>query len=441
MTQGTSAQGGSLSGHRTDAGHSRAEAAWLWPAAEFDSRFDWRVDRPRIAGGVASFQLPALGVILGLALGLMATMAWQTPTDAALPVVLLLATGAAVGLIGLRPHDRAAPARRDERETPPDAPSQLLAQMHHELRTPLNAMIGFSEVMLHELHGPLGNARYQEYAAHISESGGRLLRASEDALAVAATMSALVADRRLLRRERLPAAALLQEAWAAIAPTRHPGPWIPLGAASQRRAALRSRDLVKSDLSDEVPDSLACGSASGMTGETPPEDIRLNVEDCTAIEVHCDWEASSQALQHLLVEAIGHTPPGWAITARCGWIGGASRIEIAVEAPEPVRGGEPGYPRPEQTGHPPGSNGLRVTLAGALLEMQGAKLSLDALHQTKGWSARIVFPCASSARQSPRLRERASAGARWPAFPVRRGGFAAGAGDRASADSHAAPRA
>jgi signal transduction histidine kinase len=391
MTHGTSAQGGNLSGHRTDAGQDTADAAWLWPAAGLDSRLDWRNDWPRFARGVAALQLPALSVILGLALGLMATMAWHTPTDAALPVVLLLATGAAVGLIELRPHDRVAPARRGECETSPDAPSQLLAQMHHELRTPLNAMIGFSEVMLHELHGPLGNARYHEYAAHISESGGRLLRASEDALAVAATMSALVADRRLLRRERLPAAALLQEAWA----------------------------------------------ASAMTGQR----VRLSVEDCNAVEVHCDWEASSQALQHLLGEAIGHTPPGWAITARCRWIGGASRIEIAVEAPAPGHGAEPACPRPEKTGHLPAGNGLRVALAGALLEMQGAKLSLDPTHQAKGWSAWITFPCTSSAGERRRLRESASAVARRPAFPVRREGFAAGVGDRASADIHAAPRA
>ncbi len=79
--------------------------------------------------------------------------------------------------------------------------------MSHELRTPLNAMIGFSEVMLRELHGPLGHARYQEYAAHISESGGRLLKSSEDTLAVTATMSALMADRLAGRRERVLAGA------------------------------------------------------------------------------------------------------------------------------------------------------------------------------------------------------------------------------------------
>src|SRR5262245_12769001 len=103
MTHGTSAQGGNLSGHRTDAGRDTADAAWPWLAAGLDSRLDWRDDWPRIARAAAALQLPALGVILGLALGLMATMAWHTPTGTALPVMLLLATGAAVGLIGLRP--------------------------------------------------------------------------------------------------------------------------------------------------------------------------------------------------------------------------------------------------------------------------------------------------------------------------------------------------
>jgi two-component system cell cycle sensor histidine kinase PleC len=350
-----------------------------------------RIGWPRFAGGVASLQLPALGVILGLALGLMTTMAWP-PTDAALTVALLTATGAAVALIGLRPHDRAAPATRVEPETQPDTPSQLLAQMHHELRTPLNAMIGFSEVMLQELHGPLGNARYQEYAAHISESGERLLRASEDALAVAATMSALVADRRLLRRERLQAAALLQTAWA----------------------------------------------ASGGQAQ----DVRLRVEDCVAVAIRCDWEASSQALQHLLGEALAHTAPGWTIAARCDWNGRESRIEIAVEAPGSARGHEPTRPNLGRADAASG-NGVRVMLARSLLEMQGATLSLATEHQAKRWSARIVFPSASPAKQARHPKERASVAARWPVFPARRGGFApaAAAAARASGGSHAAPPA
>jgi cell cycle sensor histidine kinase DivJ len=55
------------------------------------------------------------------------------------------------------------------------AKSQFLANMSHELRTPLNAIIGFSEVMSRQMFGPLHNARYQEYAGLIQESGSHLL--------------------------------------------------------------------------------------------------------------------------------------------------------------------------------------------------------------------------------------------------------------------------
>ncbi len=55
------------------------------------------------------------------------------------------------------------------------AKSDFLAMMSHELRTPLNAVNGFSEVMRHELYGPIGNAKYKEYADDIHRSGNRLL--------------------------------------------------------------------------------------------------------------------------------------------------------------------------------------------------------------------------------------------------------------------------
>jgi signal transduction histidine kinase len=47
----------------------------------------------------------------------------------------------------------------------------FLAKVSHEVRTPLNSVIGFSELMLQERFGPIGNARYKGYAEDIHQSG------------------------------------------------------------------------------------------------------------------------------------------------------------------------------------------------------------------------------------------------------------------------------
>jgi signal transduction histidine kinase len=59
--------------------------------------------------------------------------------------------------------------------------SAFLASMSHELRTPLNAVIGFSETMQMEMHGPLVE-RYKEYLASIHDSGAHLLSLINDIL-------------------------------------------------------------------------------------------------------------------------------------------------------------------------------------------------------------------------------------------------------------------
>jgi signal transduction histidine kinase len=66
-----------------------------------------------------------------------------------------------------------------------EAKSDFLANMSHELRTPLNAIIGFSEVLSSEAFGPIGSARYRDYATHIYESGTHLLSLINDVLDMA----------------------------------------------------------------------------------------------------------------------------------------------------------------------------------------------------------------------------------------------------------------
>ena len=62
--------------------------------------------------------------------------------------------------------------------------TEFLANMSHELRTPLNSIIGFSDILLAEMFGPLGQARYKDYAVDINASGRHLLELIDDILDV-----------------------------------------------------------------------------------------------------------------------------------------------------------------------------------------------------------------------------------------------------------------
>ncbi len=61
--------------------------------------------------------------------------------------------------------------------------SEFLASMSHELRTPLNAVIGFSELMVAGIAGPV-NAEQREYLVDIHDSGRHLLALINDVLDV-----------------------------------------------------------------------------------------------------------------------------------------------------------------------------------------------------------------------------------------------------------------
>lgn len=74
---------------------------------------------------------------------------------------------------------------KERAERAANSKSAFLANMSHELRTPLNAINGFSEILSSELYGPLGDARYIEYANDILMSGKHLLDMINDILDMA----------------------------------------------------------------------------------------------------------------------------------------------------------------------------------------------------------------------------------------------------------------
>ena len=60
--------------------------------------------------------------------------------------------------------------------------SDFLAKVSHEIRTPLNSILGFTEVIMDERLGPIGNDRYKDYLRDIHASGAHVLSLVNDLL-------------------------------------------------------------------------------------------------------------------------------------------------------------------------------------------------------------------------------------------------------------------
>jgi signal transduction histidine kinase len=101
-----------------------------------------------------------------------------------------------------------------EAERASSAKSDFLAKISHEIRTPLNAIIGFSEVMMDERFGPVGNERYRQYLKDIHASGGHLVSLLNDLL----DLSKIEAGKLDLTFNSVDLTALLQQCVALMQP-------------------------------------------------------------------------------------------------------------------------------------------------------------------------------------------------------------------------------
>lgn len=118
--------------------------------------------------------LHALMVVLGIVVALMlADLNWRMCRTVEAMLMLSQSEGAL-----LAEQKRLVAELREANE----AKSQFMARMSHELRTPLNAVIGFSDVMLQQSLGPVGEPVYLDYLKHIHSSGSHLLQLINDIL-------------------------------------------------------------------------------------------------------------------------------------------------------------------------------------------------------------------------------------------------------------------
>ncbi|HUL09512.1 MAG TPA: PAS domain-containing protein [Candidatus Acidoferrum sp.] len=225
------------------------------------------------------------------------------------------------------------------------AKSAFLALMSHEFRTPLNAIIGFSDLIRSEAHGPIGNELYKEYLQDIMMSGNHLLALINDILDLSKAEAGKIS---------------LNEAPADIAD-------IATESAAMVRQQAGDADVV-----------LECSVASALPA------------------LLCDARVVKQILLNLLTNAIKFTPAGGRVMLEANLAGEGLRVVVRdtgigiadADLPKALADfgrvdGEFGRSRP--------GTGLGLPLAKHLSEAHGASFVIDSQIDV-GTTIAIVFP-------------------------------------------------
>jgi PAS domain S-box-containing protein len=226
-----------------------------------------------------------------------------------------------------------------------EAKSAFLANMSHELRTPLNAIIGFSDLMLTGILGPLGNSSYSDYIGEIHKSGLHLLALINDVL----DLTRLDAGKDVLYEEDVDLHSLIGEACRMVS-----------------AQAVQSRLQIKNNIPGDVP------------------------------HIHGDKRRIKQIVLNLLSNAIKFTPEGGVVTVTAEEAADGLWLQIAdtgigiAEADmknvlERFGQVDSAYIRLHQ------GTGLGLPLTKQLIELHGGRLVIRS-EVNIGTSVSVIFP-------------------------------------------------
>jgi len=173
-------------------------------------------------------------------------------------------------------QEQALVEARDEALAASRAKSRFLANMSHELRTPLNAIIGFSEMTMREMFGPVG-PRYQEYARLVHESGTHLL----DLINSVLDMSKIEAGKFELGEELFDLQEAAQSAVRFLKiPAERAGVTVKLDIAADARLVFADRRAIKQILVNLL--------SNGVKYTQPGGEVRVSARARHGIEIQVE---------------------------------------------------------------------------------------------------------------------------------------------------------
>ena len=191
-------------------------------------------------------------------------------------------------------------AARQQAEKASSAKSEFLAKISHEMRTPLNAIIGFSDVMMEERFGPVGNERYRDYLKDINTSGAHVVSLLNDLL----DLSKIEAGKLELSFERVDLNEITQQSVAMMQPQASRARVIVRTALSMNIPGIiadaRSvRQIVLNLLSNSIKFTSAGGQVIVSTAAGDRGDVILRVRDTGVGMSEKDIETALQPFRQL----------------------------------------------------------------------------------------------------------------------------------------------